>query len=146
MKPVMNIGVTVRGVRPQRAHLVVDRKLLLENHIPLLVDRVCRLALILLARIYGAPLAVPHTEPVCIHPLALLLVAPAQAVQLHVVRDELLRRRGEAEDGVIVDRVRDVVPALDASPKCEKSDANVFPSKETAWCGSIARIVLSTRS
>ena len=93
-------------------YLVVNVKLVLEHTEPLLVDCFRRRTLVLCPGVHRTPLAVPHAQTTLVHPLTLLLVAPPQAMTLGLAADVLLWRRGEAEDGVVVDRVCRVLPPL----------------------------------
>ena len=115
--------------------------MVLEHPVSLLVDLIRQLALVLLARIHRPPLAVPHAQPALVHPLPLLLIAPPQTVLLGLVADVPLRRRGEPEHRVVVDRVRDVLPALMRVPEVREVGRERVPVEEerVVWVGRTDR-------
>jgi len=75
------------------------------------VDLIGCLAFVLLPGINGAELAIPDSESTLIHPLALFLVA-AEKTTLLLIAGNVGGVVGEAEGGVVVDRVSGVVPVL----------------------------------
>ena len=104
--------------------------MVLKHQVPLLVDPVSEVALVLPARIHRAPLAVPYAQPALVHPLPLLLVAPPYAVPLRLAAHVPLRRRGEPEHRVVVDRVRDVLPPLVRVPEVREVTRERVPVEE----------------
>lgn len=104
--------VLVQPDSPAETVLVVDIELVFEDLVAHGVDGVCSIPIILPPRIDRAPFAIPHAEPVLVHPLPFLLVAPPEPVLLRLAGHVVLRRGGEAEEGVVVDRVGRVVPLL----------------------------------
>ena len=77
-----------------------------------IIDLISSIAIVLLSSIYGTPLSVPHTKPTLIQPPPLPLIHPGEMADLALAAGILLRGR-EPEQGVIVNRVRRVLPLLD---------------------------------
>lgn len=94
------------------AHLVVDFQLVLEHAVPPFIDLISSIAVVLLPGIYRAPLSVPDTETVSVHPFSLLFIATSQPPKLRLIADILLWRSGKAEKRVVVNGVRAVLPAF----------------------------------
>lgn len=92
-------------------YLVVYFELILKDAQAYFVDLLRLLTFVLLARVHWAPFTIPDTEAMLIHPLALLLIAPTKSPLLVVAADIGLGRSGETVERVVVDRVRNVVPA-----------------------------------
>ena len=77
-----------------------------------IIDLISSIAIVLLSSIYGTPFSVPHAQPTLVQPLPLPLVCPGETPDLALAAGILLRGR-EPEPGVIVNRVRRVLPLLD---------------------------------
>lgn len=80
--------------------LVVDGKLVFEDLVAPFVDGVGGVAIVLLARIDGAPFAIPDTQTTLIQPFSFLLVAPPDSSALFVAAGILWGAR-EAKSGVV---------------------------------------------
>lgn len=104
--------VLVQPDSPAETVLVVDIKLIFKDLVAHGVDGIRRIPIVLSPRIDRAPFAIPHAEPALVHPLPFLLIAPPEPALLRLAAHVVLRRGGEAEEGVIVDRVGRVVPLL----------------------------------
>jgi len=91
---------------------IVDGKLILEEMNASMVDRVSSITIVLLSGIHRAPLSVPHAQSTLIQPLPLLLICPDETSDL--VLTAVVRLRGIRKPvwGVIVNRVRRVLPFL----------------------------------
>ena len=92
-------------------YLRVELELVVQDIVAPLVDFIRRVALVLGARIYRAPLAIPDAKSSLVHPGALLCVALRHAGALLFCVRVRLGGVGEAVDGVVVDGVRGVGPA-----------------------------------
>jgi hypothetical protein len=138
-------------------YLIVDGQLVFENIVPSFIDGICSKAIVLLPSIDWAPFAVPDTQAVLIHPFPLPFVASLHSPSLFVGADIVLWTTGKTISTVVCHIYQTQsqkqwfknIPWIEyavfchflcISPKCEKSLANVFPSKKMICSVSTERM------
>ncbi len=92
-------------------HLGIDIELVLQHHIPPLIDALCLVTIILLPSIHRTPLPVPYTQTLLVHPAPLTLVRVVQYRYLRFRPCVRFRRIRKSVDSIIVYRIRCVRPA-----------------------------------
>ena len=102
------------------AYLVIDSQLILQDTVPFFVDRIGLRSFVLLPGVDGTPFTVPDAQATLVHPLPLLLVATLETPLLRLISDVGFWRVGEAENGVVMDRIRGVLPSLVSIAKVGK--------------------------
>jgi len=92
--------------------LIIDRQLILQYHVPMLVDLIRRVSFVLLACVYRAPFTIPDTQTPLVHPFPLPSVAACHPSDLLLRSNIGFWRSRETVSCIIVDSVRRVSPSL----------------------------------
>jgi hypothetical protein len=127
--------VDAKCSKKKRRYLAVDFELISEDLVSDFVDGVCLLAIVLLTSVHWAPLAVPDTETMLVHPLTFLLVASPQTTLLLGSAGVKFGGFWETKEGVVMDGVSSVVPVFVCITKVREVGCEGVAIKEDDMIG-----------